>query len=188
MDQESSLRNHLLIAMPAMRDPNFHHTVTYICEHNENGAIGIIINRPMTLQLQYIFDQMNISSSSNQTSGEAPVLFGGPIQHDRGFIIHRPAGHWNASLAVTEDIAITTSQDILQAIAKNEGPDDILVALGYAGWGAQQLEQEMLNNTWLSCPANMELLFETPFTQRWQGSGTLMGIDLNTLSGDAGHA
>lgn len=187
MNQDTSLRNHLLIAMPAMQDPSFHRSVTYICEHNEHGAIGIIINRPTTLQLKYVFKQMEINVEAKEADN-IPLLFGGPIQQDRGFVLHRPVGTWNASLPVTDQVAITTSQDILQAIAKGEGPDNVLVALGYAGWGAKQLEKEMMSNSWLSCQADMDLLFSTPFRRRWEESAALMGVDLNTLSGDIGHA
>ena len=187
MSQINDLSNHFLIAMPNLMDPNFSHGVTYMCEHNEEGALGILINQPLGLYLGDIFMQMGINST-NQDVKELPVLFGGPIHPDRGFIIHRPTGIWRSSLEITPDITVTTSQDILEAIAMGGGPNEFLIALGYAGWAHNQLEQEMANNTWLSCTASNDILFKTPIHKRWEAAAALIGIDINSLSSDIGHA
>jgi putative transcriptional regulator len=183
----TNLTNHFLIAMPGLADPNFYHTVTYLCAHNDEGAMGIIINRPMELQLGEILGQMDITAS-HPGSREAPVYDGGPVQRERGFVIHRPQGSWDSMLPVGTDIGVTTSRDVLVAMAKGEGPERSLVALGYAGWGAGQLEREIAENAWLSGPADPDILFELPSEQRWEASAALLGVDLNLLSSDAGHA
>lgn len=185
--EETNLTDHFLIAMPSLDDGNFSHSVTYICEHNENGALGITINRPSDVQLGEIFQQLNIPCEQPQIS-EQLVYVGGPVQQDRGFLLHSPAGVWESSLRVTDDISVTTSRDILEAIARGEGPQDVIIALGYAGWGSGQLEYEMSENAWLSCPSNRDILFHTPVDQRWEAAAQLLGIDLQLLSSDTGHA
>jgi len=187
MTAETNLSNHFLIAMPSLEDGNFSQSVTYICEHDENGALGITINRPSIIGLGEIFSQLKISPASTEISDQI-ILNGGPVQVDRGFILHRPIGRWDASLKVTDNIAVTTSQDIMQAIANNEGPQDTLIALGYAGWGPGQLEYEMSENTWLSCPATEDIIFNTPIEKRWSAAAMLLGIDLQLLSNQTGHA
>jgi putative transcriptional regulator len=187
MTQVTYLNNHLLIAMPSLQDPNFNRTVTYICEHTEKGAIGIIINRPTDLSLDYIFEQMSIPVT-HEPAKHLPILQGGPVQTDRGFVIHRPPKAYRSSLKTYEDLAITTSQDVLEELARGEGPQDVLVALGYAGWEAGQLEQELTSNSWLSCPAIADIIFNTPFEHRWEAAAAQMGVDINLISGDAGHA
>ncbi len=182
-----SLSNHFLIAMPALDDPNFHHTTTYICEHDEDGALGIVINRPLNMRLVEILKHMDIEPCSDAISS-LPVYMGGPVQSDRGFVLHEPSGNWEATLKVTEKIGITSSRDILQAIAAGEGPDKAIVTLGYAGWGSGQLEQELAANTWLSGPASSEILFDTPSEKRWMAAAASLGVDLNLLSSDIGHA
>lgn len=172
--------------MPSLQDPNFNRSVTYICEHNQYGAVGIIINRPTDTSLSYILKHLKITADDQKVK-EMPLLYGGPVQQSQGFIIHRPVGRWRSTLEVSKDISITTSQDILEAIAKGQGPEDALIALGYAGWEAAQLEQEIRDNSWLSTPATPELLFNTPFSKRWTISASLLGIDFNQLSGDVGH-
>ena len=183
----TSLRNHFLIAMPSLADPNFFHTVTYICEHDDEGAMGIVINRPLEVNLGEVLEYMQIISGHPEVRAQ-PVLSGGPVQTERGFVLHRPTGSWNVSMSVTDDIAVTTSRDVLESLAAGEGPRDALVALGYAGWGAGQLEREMADNAWLSGPADPEVIFDTPLEQRWHRAAGLLGVDLNTLSGDIGHA
>ena len=183
----NSLSNHFLIAMPALDDPNFHHTTTFICEHDEDGALGVVINRPLNMRLAEILKYMDIDPGSEEISA-TPVYMGGPVQSDRGFVLHEPSGDWEATLKVTDTIGITSSRDILQAIAAGEGPERAIVTLGYAGWGAGQLEQELADNTWLSGPASSKIVFDTPSEQRWEAAAALLGIDLNLLSGDAGHA
>jgi putative transcriptional regulator len=186
MKPESSLANHFLIAMPALNDPNFARTVTFICEHGRDGAMGIVINRLTDLALRDIFEQLDIGTRS--ASAAQPVYLGGPVQNNRGFVLHEPLGQWEATLPVTDTLGVSTSRDILEAIAQNRGPDNFLVALGYAGWAAGQLERELAENSWLSAPANRDILFRLPVEARWKAAAELMGVDLNTLSGEAGHA
>ncbi len=182
-----SLSNHFLIAMPALDDPNFHHTATYICEHDENGALGVVINRPLDMKLGEILRHMEIAPCNEEIASRR-VYMGGPVQNDRGFVLHEPAGDWEATLKVTDAIGITSSRDILQAIAAGKGPEKAIITLGYAGWAAGQLEEELAANTWLSGPASSKIVFETPSEERWLAAAALLGIDLNLLSGDAGHA
>lgn len=183
----ANLTNHFLIAMPSLMDPNFHQTVTYICAHNEDGAMGLVINRPMDLRLADILDQLDIEATAD-TVGDEPVFEGGPVQRERGFVIHRPASTWDAVLRVTDELAVATSRDILAAMARGEGPSQTLVALGYAGWGAGQLEREIADNAWLSGPADLRILFELPSEQRWSAAAASLGVDLTRLSTQAGHA
>jgi len=182
-----SLRNHFLIAMPALDDPNFFHTVTYICEHNAEGALGIVINRPTDITLGDMLSQLSIIPE-DQLNTTVSVFEGGPVEQQHGFLIHSPLGQWGTSLPVTEQIALTTSKDVLEAIAKGAGPERYLVALGYAGWGPGQLEEEMAANAWLSGPASAEILFDTPAEKRWEAAAALLGVDLRLLSSESGHA
>lgn len=181
------LTNHFLIAMPALADPNFFHTVTYICEHDSDGAMGLVINRPLELSLGEILTHMSIDQVSAEAA-RVPVFQGGPMQTERGFVLHQPLGSWEATLKVSEDIGVTASQDILNAIAEGAGPQRAMIVLGYAGWAAGQLEREMAENAWLSGPANAQILFETPIDKRWEAAAACLGVDLNLLSSDAGHA
>ncbi|HEB76962.1 MAG TPA: YqgE/AlgH family protein [Methylothermaceae bacterium] len=185
-DRGSYLTGQFLIAMPALADPNFAQTVTYICQHNEEGALGIVISRPMEMRLVEILSTMEIDIS-REGMDEIPVYFGGPVQPERGFVLHAPAGDWQGTLVINESIGLTTSRDILEAIAAGEGPEKFLVALGYAGWGSGQLEQEMLDNAWLNVPADPEILFETPPSQRWKAAAARLGVNLDLLSSQAGH-
>jgi putative transcriptional regulator len=187
MEIEGSLGNQLLIAMPGMADPNFSSTVTYMCEHNSEGALGIIINRPMDLNLAGLFAQLDLPDV-DENSIDYPVLDGGPVARERGFVLHNSPVDFESSVAVSDDIRLTMSRDILDAIAAGAGPEKSLVALGYAGWEAGQLEAEMLNNTWINVPASQEIIFETPFEQRWRSAAESLGIDLSRLSPHAGHA
>jgi putative transcriptional regulator len=187
MNTPSSLRNHFLIAMPGLADPNFSHTVTYICEHNEEGAMGLVINRLMDISLADVLDQMKIEPSRKLDTSVA-IHEGGPVQPEHGFVIHSPVGAWESSLSITEEMALSTSKDILTAIAHAEGPAHYLIALGYAGWGPGQLEHEMTQNAWLSGPASTEILFELPLENRWAAAAALLGVDLNLISSEIGHA
>lgn len=187
MVQDSSLTNHLLIAMPGMDDPNFSATVTLICEHNDDGALGIIINRPLNINLGGLFDQLAVSEA-NPESANSPVLSGGPVGLERGFVLHDPSKEYENSLAVSDAISLTLSRDIIEAMASGSGPDKSIVALGYAGWEAGQLEQEMLANSWLTVPATAEIVFDTPFAERWAKAANSIGIDISKLSPHAGHA
>jgi putative transcriptional regulator len=186
MSAPNYLTNHLLIAMPALSDPNFVQTVTFICEHNEQGALGIVINRALEMRLDDVFEQLGLPQGGD--IGHHAVLQGGPVQTDRGFVLHRGRGQWDSTLKVSDEIHVTTSRDILDALARGAGPAEAVVALGYAGWAAGQLEREMIDNAWLSVPADERILFETPLEDRWLAAGRLLGIDLATLSPDAGHA
>lgn len=187
MSDIALLTNHFLIAMPALADSNFYRTVTFVCEHSTEGAMGIVINRATDLRLGDILVQLDIAAA-DQSLVERPVYLGGPVQNNRGFVIHEPLGNWESTLPVTDTVGVSTSRDILAAIAAHRGPDRYLIALGYAGWGAGQLEREMVENSWLSSPANREILFELPLDQRWNAAAGLVGVDLTTLSSEAGHA
>jgi len=181
------LTGQLLIAMPSMQDPNFRETVTFICEHGDEGALGLVINRPMDIDLGSIFEQLSMPTADPELASQ-PIMLGGPVQTERGFVIHDSGEEWETSASVIEQIRVTTSQDILTSMAAGNGPARAIVALGYAGWGAGQLEFEIAENAWLSAPATPELLFDTPFEMRWKKAAGLLGIDLANLSIEAGHA
>jgi putative transcriptional regulator len=179
--------NQFLIAMPALDDPNFQRTVTLICQHDDEGAIGLIVNRPLEVPLNQIFEQMEIGSTHPRFA-EDPIYIGGPVQQERGFVLHQPEGSWDSTLAVSDELAMTTSRDILQAMAEGGGPDRAMVALGYAGWGAGQLEDEMAANSWLNVPTELTVIFDIDASQRWLEAARLQGIDLERLSDQTGHA
>ena len=181
-----TLRNHFLIAMPGMEDSIFAHSITYLCEHNEHGAMGIIVNRPLELSFDDIFDHLDIPDFRRHH--DQPVLAGGPVQTERGFVLHVPAGQYSSSLAVAEDIALTTSKDVLEAVAGGTGPSKLLVTLGYSGWGAGQLESEVSANAWLTVDARPTIIFDTPAEARQSAALRLLGIDPAQLSAQAGHA
>ena len=187
MSQTASLRNHFLVALPTLADPNFARSVTYLCEHSEEGAMGLVVNRPSPLTLGDIFEHMEIEVGPG-TPVEQPVFMGGPVQNDRGFLLHKPPRRWDSTLVVTDELAVTTSRDILQAMARGEGPDQVLVALGYAGWGPGQLESELAEDAWLVTPASSEIIFDLPPEQRWEAAAALAGVDLNLITSTAGHA
>jgi putative transcriptional regulator len=181
------LRDHFLLAMPSLDEGIFAQSLTYICEHGEAGAMGLVINRALELDLAEIFEHLEIETSEDFST--VPVLAGGPVQTDHGFILHRPGpAAWDASLQVTPKLLLTTSQDILRAIAAGEGPEQYLVTLGYAGWSAGQLEEEIGHNSWLTLPAEHTILFDTPPERRLQAAAGRLGIDMNLISSDAGHA
>jgi len=187
MANDGSLTNQLLIAMPGMEDPNFSTTVTLICEHNDDGALGIVINRPLELKLAGLFEQLDVDDPDPVAAGR-PVLMGGPVGPERGFVLHYPSGEYENSLAVSDDIHLTLSRDVIDAMASGDGPNKTLVALGYAGWEPGQLETEMLANSWLNVPATPNIVFDTPFNQRWMSAAQTLGIDISQISPDAGHA
>jgi putative transcriptional regulator len=187
-----NLSGHFLIAMPAMTDPYFARSVTFICEHNQDGAMGIVINRPIDMNLDALFEQINLELENTSFAHKA-VHFGGPVQIDRGFVLHQPTGNWDSTIAVHGQTALTTSKDILEAVAKGQGPEKILVTLGYAGWGAGQLEQEMAQNAWLTVkPSDIQsqdkVIFDIPNEEKFTAAMGLLWIDLATLSEEAGHA
>ncbi len=186
MTDVTYLNNQFIIAMPNLADPIFSHTVTFLCQHNKDGALGIVINRPTSMKLGEIFTQMDIKVRSEAAS-QAPIYAGGPVQQDRGFVLHTPSREWSASMMVSDHIALTTSRDVLEAIAVDEGPEHYLIALGYAGWGEGQLEKEIMANSWLNTPYGQKILFETPVNQRWNAAASQIGIDINRLTTAAGH-
>lgn len=182
----SSLRDHFLLAMPALDSGIFAGSITYICEHGEAGAMGLVINQPLDLGLHEILDHLDIT---DPMVPDREVLAGGPVQIDHGFILHRDdERRWDSTLRVTDSIHLTTSQDILKALAIGEGPNDYLVALGYAGWAAGQLEEEIVGNSWLTLPADHEIIFRTDCDQRVARAASALGIDMNLLTAEAGHA
>ena len=181
-----NLTNHFLIAMPGLVDPNFSKTVVYLCLHDANGALGFVINRPGALTLGLMFEQVKIDCVSlvRHTS----VSLGGPVLSEHSFVLHQPAGKWETVFLMEENVGVGASKEILIDIANGSGPERFLVVLGYAGWGAGQLENEMAQNAWLSGPANADIVFDTPNAQRWKKAGQLLGIDIERLSGQAGRA
>jgi len=187
MTDTETLTGQFLIAMPAMADPNFEQTVSFICQHSPEGALGIVINRTMSLTMGDVLTQMDIPSEGCERANQ-PVHYGGPVQSERGFVLHDQPEQWESTLAIDERIGLTTSRDILEAIARNEGPERAVIALGYAGWGEGQLEQEITHNAWLSGPADIDLMFSTPVEQRWNRAAGLLGVDLTLMSREAGHA
>ncbi len=181
-----SLQGHFLISMPHLHDPNFDRTLVYICEHNEYGAMGIVVNRPTEMDLNELLQQLEVSADNDQT---AAIFAGGPVQNDRGFIIHsQTPRQWDSSYEINDEITLTTSMDILQAISEKSGPQEFLIALGYAGWGPGQLEQELSDNAWLSCPANLDIMFRTPAEEKLQAAAASLGVNLNLLTSQSGHA
>ena len=186
MNGITSFKNQFLIAMPNLGDPNFFRTVTFICQHNEEGALGIIINRPAAMKLGEIFQQMDIIPE-NKAANDITVYTGGPVQLERGFVIHSPLGNWDSTLTISDDVSLTTSKDILEAIALGEGPEKVLIALGYAGWGEGQMEKEIAQNAWLNTPSDNAILFDLPVNQRWNAAADQIGVNIATLTAPAGH-
>lgn len=187
MPNATWLTDHFLIAMPALKDPNFARSVTYVCQHDGDGAMGIVINRAATLTLGEVLRQMNLASEDPSVTG-ARVYLGGPVQPERGFVLHDPGTEYDSTLSVTPRLAITTSRDVLAAIANGHGPRRSMLALGCAGWSAGQLESEVRDNAWLTAPADESLIFDVPPEQRWEAAARLVGIDPNRLPDYAGHA
>lgn len=184
---ELNLTHHFLIAMPAMQEGVFAGTLTYICEHNENGALGIVVNRPISLTLGEMFDQINIILNQPRFA-KMPVHFGGPVQTERGFVLHDTHGNWESTLHINDKLSLTTSKDILEAIGEGRGPRNFIVTLGYAGWDQGQLEHEMSENIWLTVPASEHILFELQPEERLGAAMALLGVDYASLVEGAGHA
>ena len=186
-----NLTNHFLIAMPSMDDPVFDGTVIYICEHNEHGAMGLVINRPTDMTVAELFDRIDLQLEvipNSHPLGKKNVLFGGPVHSDRGFVLHAPMGEFSSSLQVTEEISFTTSRDVLEMIASGEAPERLLLSIGYAGWDTGQLEQEISDNGWLTVLADPSVLFDTPLDERFNASMRLLGFDPLMLTSEVGHA
>lgn len=181
------LSDHFLIAMPSMDDPYFAKSLIYIAEHNEQGALGIIINRPINMNLATLFEKIDLPFAAGEL-GNLPVFFGGPVQTDRGFVLHRPVGGWQSTLAINDEIGLTSSRDVLQAVARDGEPSQIMVSLGYSGWGAGQLESELANNVWLTVAAEPSIIFDLPYEERLASAMERLGVDFTHLAGQAGHA
>lgn len=181
------LSNQFLIAMPSMQDPNFTGTVVYICEHSSTGALGLVINRPTDLTLGTLFERLEIPLD-HPPHGIDPVFFGGPVHPERGFVLHNNGAPYSATNKVNEELALTTSRDVLQALAQGDGPDRVFVTLGYAGWDAGQLESELAGSSWIHVPAEPNVIFDVPPQERFGAALNLLGIDPSMLSNDVGHA
>ncbi len=186
MTLETCLKNHFLIAMPAMLGSYFGDTIIYLCEHNDDGAMGLVINRPGDMTLIELIAQLGIPTGG--VSAEIPVMDGGPVARDRGFILHSDDQRFDASLDLGNGAMLTAAREVLEAIASGRGPRDYLVALGYAGWEGGQLEQELKDNAWLTCPSDLDVVFQVPFEQRVIQAAASLGIDFRLMSGQAGHA
>ena len=185
-----NLANHFLIAMPSIQDPIFGGTVVYVCEHNEKGVLGVVINKPTDMTMDVLFDRIDLKLAEGLRSSvtEEPIMFGGPVQDDRGFVLHSPGGRYSSSLNVTDEVAFTTSIDVLEAVASGAGPKRMLVSIGYAGWSPGQLEEELSRNGWLTVGADARVLFELPIEERYTAAIKLLGIDPLMLATEAGHA
>jgi putative transcriptional regulator len=188
MDPDASnLTNHFLIAMPGLSDPTFERTVTYLCQHNAEGALGIIVNRPSEMRLGDVLKELDIPVLDDSLSDQ-PVYLGGPVQPERGFVLHAAEGAWKSTLRITDELSLTTSRDILEALGRGDGPKRAILALGYAGWGSGQLEQEIGQNAWLNAEAKDTVIFDRPPEKRWRAAAELVGVDISLLTLEAGHA
>ena len=185
-----NLANHFLIAMPSMQDPVFGGAVVYICEHNDKGVLGVVINKPTDMTMEILFERIDLHIAAGLHSGvvNEPIMFGGPVQDDRGFVLHTPGAAYSSSLTVTDEVAFTTSIDVLEAVANGEGPQRLLVSIGYAGWSPGQLEDEIGRNGWLTVGADAHVLFDLPIEERYNAAIKLLGIDPMMLASEAGHA
>jgi putative transcriptional regulator len=187
MSDSGYLTNQLLIAMPYMGDPSFAQTVALICDHSSHGALGLILNKPLPMRMGEIFEQLEIELRLGPWR-DRQVLRGGPMQTDRGFVVHRPYGEWDSTLKVSDTLHVTTSLDILAAMGRDQGPAEAVIALGYAGWDGGQLEEEIRANAWLSAPVDLGLIFDLPFESRWHAAGRLLGVELSRVSPIGGNA
>lgn len=186
-----NLQHHFLIAMPSLQDPVFKRSVIYICEHNDEGAMGLIVNKPMeNLTIEGVLEKLDITPEHPAAAGtlEHPVYNGGPVADDRGFILHSPQHSFASSITISEDTVLTTSKDVLESLGSDQQPENIMVALGYCSWEKQQLEDEILENAWLTVPASEQLLFRTPVADRWRNAARPIGVDIVQMTSDAGHA
>ncbi|MCC6073354.1 YqgE/AlgH family protein [Massilia sp. GCM10020059] len=185
-----NLANHFLIAMPSMQDPIFGGAVVYVCEHNDKGVLGVVINKPTDMTMDVLFERIDlkVADSVQEQVASEPIMFGGPVQDDRGFVLHTPGGRYSSSLPVTDDVAFTTSIDVLEAVASGDGPQRLLVSIGYAGWSPGQLEEEISRNGWLTVGADANVMFDLPIEQRYTAAIKLLGIDPMMLASEAGHA
>jgi len=179
--------NQFLIAMPGLQDPNFRGSVVYVCEHNAQGAMGVVVNHPLSIPSRKIFESLELTAP--EAIASKSLLLGGPMHRERGLILHRPGGRqWESTIRIDPEVLITASQDILVDMAAGSGPEEALIVLGYAGWGPGQLENEVAANAWLTVPANPDIIFSTPFEQRSQAALRSIGVDPRQLAVQAGHA
>lgn len=185
--QDINLTDHFLIAMPALDDPYFSKSLIYIAEHNEQGALGIIVNRPIDMSLATLFEKIDVPLQTSELAN-LPIFFGGPVQTDRGFVLHRPVGEWQSTLAINQNVGLTSSRDVLQAVARDGQPREIMVTLGYSGWAAGQLESELAQNAWLTVAADPHILFDLPYEDRLPSAMEMLGINIAYLAAHAGHA
>lgn len=183
-----SLQNYLLIASPSMEDPYFARTVTYICEHNEHGAMGLIINQPVGMKLKELVEQVDDKAQVIDEKADDIILAGGPVSQDRGFILHTTQPGWSSSLTMTSEIMVTTSKDIISSLGNKDAPEKSLIILGYAGWTAGQLEEEIQTNSWLMVEADTDILFDTPIHKKWETAVQRLGVDVWQLGPDVGHS
>lgn len=185
--ETASLAGHFIIAMPTLMESYFDQSVTYMCEHDENGAFGIVINHQTNITLNTFLSDIQLPCA-NSLKPEQKLFIGGPVQQDHGFILHKADNEWESTLKIDDKISLSTSRDILEAIAKDSGPKQHLIALGYAGWAPGQLEQEFLDNAWLSCAADEKIIFSTPVKQRFQAAADIIGVNMSTISNQSGRA
>ncbi|OEE65323.1 hypothetical protein A1OO_01415 [Enterovibrio norvegicus FF-33] len=186
-----NFKNHFLVAMPSMLDDRFKHSVIYVCEHNEDGAMGLVINQPIDISVANMLEQIEVERESHVThpvSLDQPVLFGGPVSEDRGFVLHKNRQEFGSSIQLSDALTVTTSKDILSILGTNDEPEQFIVALGYSGWDAGQLEQELAENSWLTIEADPTVIFDTPINERWEKALKQLGITALNLSSDIGHA
>tara|TARA_B110000977_G_scaffold199754_1_gene288094 strand:+ start:1142 stop:1705 length:564 start_codon:yes stop_codon:yes gene_type:complete len=187
MSTTTSLKNHFLVAMPGLTDPTFAGALIYLCEHSiEEGSMGLVVNKPLAITWANVFQKL---MKSDFKGSDEPVLIGGPVEVERGFVLHtNSAQRWESSMRITKDLLMTTSTDVIAALGQGDGPDKALICLGYAGWEPGQLEEEIANNAWLSLPSDLDILFNTPMEDRAVAAAKSIGVDLNLLSADSGHA
>ncbi len=185
-----NLTNQFLIAMPGMVDDTFAGSVVYLCEHSERGALGLVINKPIDIKLKNLFEKVELELDRDEL-GEQPVFFGGPVQTERGFVLHEPMGEgepFSSTMAVPGGLSMTTSRDVLEALAGGGGPKKVLITLGCSGWSAGQLEEELARNGWLTVNADPAIIFDTPVEKRYDRAVSLLGFDPGMLSAEAGHS
>jgi putative transcriptional regulator len=182
-----SLKNHLLIAMPHTHDATFDRTVTLVCVNDEKGSFGITINRPTDITIGDVFKQLKLSTNDGELN-ERPTFSGGPVESKQGFVLHDTSRRWKSTMPVSDELAVTSSQDILEDIINGHGPNNFLLILGCANWAPQQLEEEMMSNAWLTCPVNASIIFDLPYQQRWEAAAGSLGVDLSRMSNSIGHA
>lgn len=189
--RQIDLSNQFLIAMPGMMDGHFAGSVVYLCEHTDKGALGLVINRPIEIDLRHLFEKVDLNLDRDDLAG-TPVYFGGPVQTERGFVLHESldeeGGHYSSTMKIAGGLEMTTSRDVLEAISNGAGPRKVFITLGYAGWSAGQLEDEIARNGWLTVPADPDIIFNTPVEARYDRALSLLGVDRHFLMGEAGHA